>query len=128
MKKILIVDDHATVIRVLRLGIEQAGYVVDTASDGIECLEMLAEAHPDFLVTDIDMPRMSGRELCTAIEAQYPNRNFPIVVLTSRSELEHRDWTAEIENLSFMEKPVSMRQLISHIDHCLNEFADSGVA
>ncbi|MBT8083954.1 MAG: response regulator [Woeseia sp.] len=128
MKKILIVDDHPAVIRVLRLGIEQAGYVVDSARDGLECMEKLAEAHPDFVVTDIDMPRMSGRELCEAIEATYPDRGFPIVVLTSRSELEHRDWTGAIENLSFMEKPVSMRQLLSHIDHCLNDYADSGVA
>ena len=121
MKKVLIVDDHAPVIRVLKLGIEEAGYEVDTASNGSECLVKLCAGHPDFLVTDIDMPRMSGKELCKAIEEQFPNRTFPIVVLTSRTEMEHRDWTRNIDNLAFMEKPVSVRRLLSHIGKSLNE-------
>lgn len=121
MKRILIVDDHPPVVRVLRLGIEDAGYEVDTASNGSECLVKLCEGHPDFLVTDIDMPRMSGKELCLAIEEQFPDRSFPIVVLTSRTEMEHRDWTRAIENLTFMEKPVSVRRLLSHIGSCFAE-------
>ena len=120
MKKVLIVDDHAPVIRVLKLGIEEAGYEVDTASNGSECLVKLCSAQPDFLVTDIDMPRMSGKELCQAIEEQFPDRVFPIVVLTSRTEIEHRDWTRSIDNLTFMEKPVSVRRLLSHIGKSLN--------
>ena len=120
MKRVMIVDDHAPVIRVMRLGLEEAGYEVETASNGSECLVRLLEAHPDFLVTDIDMPRMSGKELCKAIEEQFPERSFPIVVLTSRTELEHRDWTRDIDNLEFMEKPVSVRRLVSLIGRCLN--------
>ena len=127
MKRILIVDDHAPVIRVLKLGIEDAGYEVDTASNGSECLVKLCERHPDFMVTDIDMPRMNGKELCLAIEEQFPNRTFPIVVLTSRTEMEHRDWTRAIDNLTFMEKPVSVRRLLSHIGSCLDE-SESGLA
>jgi len=115
MKRILIVDDQAVVIRVVKLGLEDAGYEVDTASNGSECLVKLCTAYPDFLVTDIDMPRMSGKELCQAIEEQFPDRTFPIVVLTSRTELEHRDWTRAIDNLTFMEKPVSVRRLLAHI-------------
>lgn len=125
MKRVLIVDDHAPVLRVLRLGIEEAGYEVDSASNGSECLVKLCDGHPDFLVTDIDMPRMSGKELCLAIAEQFPNRNFPIVVLTSRTELEHREWTASIDNLTFMEKPVSVRRLVSTIDHSLAGTAQS---
>ena len=120
MKRVMVVDDHAPVLRVLRLGIEEAGFDVDTASNGSECLVKLCDGLPDFLVTDIDMPRMSGKELCLAIEDQFPNRTFPIVVLTSRTELEHRDWTRDIANLEFMEKPVSVRQLVAVIRRCLD--------
>lgn len=120
MKTVMIVDDHAPVIRVMRLGLEEAGYDVETANNGSECLVKLLDKLPDFLVTDIDMPRMSGKELCTAIEEQFPHRTFPIIVLTSRTELEHRDWTRDIDNLEFMEKPVSIRRLVSHIGRCLN--------
>ena len=111
MKKIFIVDDHPPVIRVMRLGLEAAGYDVVTAGNGAECLTKLLDETPDFLVTDIDMPRMNGRELCEAIQKQFPNRRYPIVVLTSRTELEHRDWTSGIDNLQFMEKPVSIQKL-----------------
>lgn len=111
MKKIFIVDDHPPVIRVMRLGLESAGYQVITAANGAECLAKLLEETPDFLVTDIDMPRMNGRELCEAIQKQFPDRHYPIVVLTSRTELEHRDWTSGIDNLRFMEKPVSIQKL-----------------
>lgn len=127
MKKILIVDDHAPVIRVLKLGIEEAGYEVDTAANGSECLVKLCDGLPDFLVTDIDMPRMGGKELCLAIEEQFPQRTFPIVVLTSRTEIEHREWTREISNLVFMEKPVSVRRLLSHIGKTLGN-SEFGVA
>ena len=120
MKRILIVDDHAPVIRVLRLGLEDAGYEVDSVSNGSECLVKLCDGLPDFLVTDVDMPRMGGKELCLAIEAQFPDRSFPIVVLTSRTELEHRDWTRSIRNLEFMEKPVSVRRLVALINQALN--------
>ena len=121
MKRILIVDDHPPVVRVLKLGIEDAGYEVDTAANGAECLTKLCQGFPDFVVTDIDMPRMSGKELCMAIESQFPDRTFPIVVLTSRTEMEHRDWTRTIDNLTFMEKPVSVRRLLSHISGCFAE-------
>lgn len=120
MKRVMIVDDHAPVIRVLRLGLEEAGFEVESANNGSECLVKLCDGMPDFLVTDIDMPRMSGKELCLAIQKQFPQRTFPIVVLTSRTELEHRDWTRQIENLSFMEKPVSVRRLVSLISHILD--------
>lgn len=124
MKRVMIVDDHAPVLRVLRLGIEEAGYEVDSATNGSECLVKLCEVQPDFLVTDIDMPRMTGKELCLAIQEQFPNRTFPIVVLTSRTELEHRDWTGEIPNLTFMEKPVSVRRLVAIISRALNGAAE----
>lgn len=121
MKRVMIVDDQAAVLRVLRLGIEDAGYEVESSSNGSECLVKLCEGHPDFLITDIDMPRMSGKELCIAIEKQFPDRAFPIIVLTSRTELEHRNWTREIDNLEFMEKPVSIRRLVSVLRRSLDD-------
>ena len=121
MHKVFIVDDHGPVLRVLRLGLEEAGYEVISANNGSECLVQLCEQTPDFLVTDIDMPRMGGKELCFAIEKQFPQRTFPIIVLTSRSELEHRGWTREIDNLGFMEKPVSVKRLVATIGNILRD-------
>lgn len=114
MKKIAIIDDDPLVLRIMRMGLERAGYEVDAFSDGADFLTRLPDDKPDMLVTDIEMPKMGGKELCLAIEDLLPDRQFPIVVLTSHTELHHREWTRDIPNLLFMEKPVSIRRLVTH--------------
>lgn len=119
MKKIFVIDDDPVVIRVIRMGLELAGFQVESATDGSEFLRRLNDEAPDMLVTDIEMPLMGGKELCLAIESQFPDRQFPIIVLTSHTALEHRVWTQDIPNLRFMEKPVSVRQLVAHANEHL---------
>ena len=68
------------------------------------------------MVTDIQMPLMTGKELCLALEEQYPQRTFPIFVMTSMTDREHREWTQKINNLEFLEKPLSMRTLTRELD------------
>jgi len=114
MKQIFVIDDDPIVLRVIRIGLEHAGFEVESATDGSEFLQRLPDEVPDMLVTDIEMPRMGGKELCLAIENQMPDRQFPIVVLTSHTAIDHRVWTRDIPNLRFLEKPVSVRQLIAH--------------
>ena len=112
MKSILIVDDEAHVARVLQLMLERAGYRVRIAPDGLAGLsQALAEA-PDALVTDIQMPHMTGRELVAALHRELPDRRFPIFVMTSMTAREERDWVRGYDNLSFLEKPLSPRQLV----------------
>ena len=120
-KRILIADDEPHVIRVMKRALERAGCAVIEAANGVQAIEQLKEQAPDVLITDIDMPRASGRELCSWIERHMPLRRFPIVVLTSRAEVEHREWASAIGNLMFMEKPVSMRMLLAVLDEHLNE-------
>lgn len=119
MKRILIVDDEPYVIRVIRLALERNGYQVDHAANGVHALEYLEQQHPDVMITDIDMPQLNGKDLCMKICSQIPDRNFHIIVLTARAELDHREWATAIPGLDFMEKPVSIRQLMSMLDSCL---------
>jgi len=118
MKRIIVVDDDPVVTRIIRMGLESAGYGVVLASDGSECLQRLSEEVPDFLITDIEMPEMCGKELCFAIERQFPERRFPIVVLTSHTEGQRRDWAQDFPNLRVMEKPVSIVRLLAHVNEC----------
>ena len=116
MKRILIVDDEPHITLVLKLHLERAGYAVETANNGKAAFDAVARQAPDALITDIQMPLMSGRELCLAIEQALPDRAFPILVMTSRTDREEREWTAKIRLLEFLEKPVSMRSVVARLD------------
>ncbi len=124
MKKLLIVDDEPHVLRIMKLALERDGYLVETCSNGSDALDWLSRQTPDALITDIQMPRMSGEELCRRIEQDHPQRRFPIFVITSRTEVEHRQWSARIDNLHFIEKPVSMRNLLRELRLQFSEAAD----
>lgn len=115
MKQILLVDDQPMVHRVLKLSLEKAGFSVDTASNGQEALMKIKAERPDALITDIQMPVMDGRELCQTLERDMPDRTFPIFLATSLTGAEHRGWSGEIDNLHFLEKPVSARMLIAEL-------------
>jgi len=125
MNKILIADDEPHVLRVLKLSLEKEGYAVETCANGKEALTRLEQEHPDILITDIQMPLMTGEELCRHIKQHMPKRKFLIFVLTSRTEIEHREWSRDIDNLLFLEKPVSIRNLLEKIEGYFAGVTDS---
>jgi CheY-like chemotaxis protein len=123
MARVLIADDEATVRRVMQLGLKNGGHEVAVAENGAVALAQIEVCHPDVLVTDIEMPRMNGRQLCEAVLQRYPERRFPIFVLTSLAEREHRSWSSTMRDLHFLEKPVSIRTLLARIDDTLRQRA-----
>ncbi|WP_107852707.1 response regulator [Oceanimonas marisflavi] len=108
---ILLVDDEPHILRIMSLQLQRQGYQISTCGNGEEAFARLQENPPDVLITDIQMPRMTGEQLCRKIQAEIPDRHFLIVLLTSRTELEHRTWSKGFDNLWFYEKPLSLRQL-----------------
>lgn len=117
-KTILMADDEPHVLRVLKMTLQRSGFTVETAPHGLAAWELLQNLAVDALITDIDMPRMTGEELCKKIQQELPERQFRIFVATSRTELEHREWSRDIDNLVFLEKPLSARK----ITNMLNEY------
>jgi CheY-like chemotaxis protein len=111
MKSILLVDDEPMTLRVMRQALEKDGYHISTAFDGKDALDKITASQPDVLITDINMPRMTGKELCLQIQETMPDRRFPIFITTSLTAHEHRDWSSKISDLMFVEKPISLRKL-----------------
>jgi DNA-binding response OmpR family regulator len=129
MKHILIVDDEPHMTRVLKLHLERAGYGVDVAQNGQAALASIMNSPPDVMVTDIQMPLMTGKQLCLTLEEQYPQRTFQIYVMTSMTDREHREWTQNINNLKLLEKPLSMRALTRELEQYFGtENTEGGVA
>ena len=123
MSSILIVDDEPAVVRVMKLGLENAGYEVVTARHGEDAMARLRERSFDVMITDMNMPRMNGQELCDALRKELPDREPLIFVLSARTGLRHREWHGEIDGVEFLEKPASMRQLSARIRERLEEAA-----
>ena len=112
---ILLVDDEPHVLRVLRLSLERAGYSVATANDGNEALSEIAKCRPDVLITDINMDGMNGRTLCPLVREMYPEDLFLILVMTSMTAADERVWVQQLQNIEFLEKPLSPRQLVARL-------------
>lgn len=84
MTRILAVDDDAQVLRSVKRVLENAGFEVQTASNGPEALEMIAHQHPDLVVLDIIMPEMDGIEVCRRIRADPFIARLPVLFLTAK--------------------------------------------
>jgi CheY-like chemotaxis protein len=88
--RVLLVDDEHVVRHVLAAVLTHEGFVVDEAGDGQEALTCLNEREPDVVVTDLQMPRLDGRELCRQMKDNPATRRIPIILVTS-SSIDSRD-------------------------------------
>lgn len=119
-KKILIADDESHVLRVVSLKLRDAGYQVLTAHDGQEALETAAREHPDLLITDYAMPRLSGLELCRKLRHDPSTADIPAIILTARGyHVEPRE-TEHSGILRTLDKPISPRHLLASVNAVLD--------
>jgi two-component system sensor histidine kinase and response regulator WspE len=85
-KRVLVVDDSLTVRELERKLLDQAGYVVETAVDGIEGWNMVRSGRFDLAVTDVDMPRMDGIELVRLIKGDPNLGSLPVMIVSYKDE------------------------------------------
>jgi len=110
--KILVIEDEANIIQVMRLYLEQAGYTVLSASDGVAGLELHAREHPDLVILDLMLPALDGMEVCRRIRAW---ANTPILMVTARQGEEDRVSGLELGADDYLVKPFSPRELVSRV-------------
>ena len=111
-QRILVVDDESHILHVLTLKLGKAGYDVLTAVDGEEGLHLARESKPDLVITDIQMPYMTGLELSRALADDESTSAIPVLILTARGyALASED--LESSNIrDVLSKPFSPRSLI----------------
>jgi DNA-binding response OmpR family regulator len=118
--KILIIEDEANIVQVIRLYLEQASYSVISASDGIAGLELHAREHPDLVILDLMLPGLEGMEVCRRIRNW---ANTPILMLTARQGEEDRILGLESGADDYLIKPFSPRELVSRVKAILRRSA-----
>jgi len=81
----LVVDDSMLIRYTVCRSLEERGFTVESATNGLEALEILARVHPDVIVTDMQMPKMSGSELITALKKNPETSGIPIIIVAGRA-------------------------------------------
>jgi len=114
-KRVLIVDDDRFITRVLKMKLEQEGFQVFTAHNGCEGLEQIKKHDPQVVITDLNMPKMGGWELCSKIK-ELPDTQPNIIITTSLIEREEREKAKAFPNAKLIDKPVSPKEICTLVD------------
>lgn len=110
--KFLIVDDFSTMRRIVRNSLKELGYTnVDEAEDGVAALTKLSSSHFDFVVSDWNMPNMTGIELLKAIRADANLKSLPVLMVTAEAKKENIDEAAESGANGYVLKPFTTATL-----------------
>ena len=116
MKTILVVDDHPDLREVVCYALTQAGFETLEASDGERALELFWEQDPDLVVTNINMPRLDGFDVCREIRRKSAT---PIMFLTARSDEEDRIRGMALGADDYMTKPFEPQELVVRVKNVL---------
>jgi two-component system chemotaxis response regulator CheY len=112
-KRVMTVDDSATVRQVLQMTLEGAGYEVLQAVDGVDALKKLENETVDMLVTDLNMPRLDGINLIEQIRQKPGNRFMPIIMLTTEADDNKRQAGKAAGASGWIVKPFKAEQLLN---------------
>ena len=125
---ILIVDDEEDIRDLLVYNLQKAGYVVEAASNGMECLQKIKTIKPRLIILDIMMPEMDGVEVCQQIKSDPKNNNILICFLTARSEDYSQIAALEAGGDDYVTKPIKPKVLISRINAILRRSNKESIA
>lgn len=122
---ILLVDDEAHILQVLSLKLRNAGYTIMTAADGEEAFELAGQRPPDLVITDFQMPYMTGLELCRALKDQETTSGVPVIMLTARGYALSDDDLAIGNIRQVLSKPFSPRSIVQLVNELLGTSSET---
>jgi len=125
---VVVADDSISVRKFVGRMLEKNGYRVILASDGLEAAELIAQHGCHLVITDLEMPRMTGYELMVQLRQSPSTRRIPVMVVTSRAGAKHRDRAMKEGAVAFLTKPVQEDQLIEAVEKLIGTEAPQPVA
>ena len=124
---VVVADDSISVRKFVGRMLEKNGYRVKLAADGLEAAELVAQHGCHLVITDLEMPRMTGYELMVQLRQTPSMRRIPVMVVTSRAGAKHRDRAMKEGAAAFLTKPVQEDQLITAVEQLLGKEATQPV-
>ena len=117
--KILIVDDEASIRFMARQILEANGFACTEAADGRAAIEAFARVEPDLVLLDIQLPGISGYDVCEALRRRYPNRMFKIIIASGQGDRNELAEALEKGADDYIAKPLGIRELPARVLHAL---------
>ena len=112
---VLVVDDNQQNLELLQAYLESLGCTILAATDGVEALQAVDRVHPDLILLDVMMPRMSGFEVCKKLKTDPATRSIPIIMVTALNELGDIERGVESGTDDFLSKPVNKLELLTRV-------------
>jgi DNA-binding response OmpR family regulator len=113
--RILVVDDEPDILQLEEMILTGAGYTVDTAADGAQALQRVAETEYDLVILDVMMPGMDGFEVCRALKADPRGADVPVLFLTAKDEPKALLEGFEAGASMYISKPFSEGKLLAMV-------------
>ena len=117
---VLVVDDDATIRRLLQITLETEGFTVSTAGDGVEGLRMAQEApRPDLVLLDIMMPGMDGLQVCHTLKNDPSTKDMPVVLLSAKAQSHDIELGMRVGANDYITKPPDLLDLVARVRQLL---------
>ena len=118
-KKILCVDDSATILMMERMILSKGPYELVTAVNGEDAIRKALDEKPDLILMDIVMPQMNGFDACRRIRQEEPIKATPIIMVTTRGEVQNMESGFESGCNDYVTKPINATELLTKLRNLL---------
>ncbi len=125
---VVLADDDAHITCVVAMRLEGAGFTVTVARDGEEALDAARQVRPALIITDLQMPRMSGLELAVKLREFPETRDIPVIMLTARGYLADESLIARTSIRRVLAKPFSAREILKLASEVIADAGQGGAA
>jgi DNA-binding response OmpR family regulator len=116
---LLFVDDNEDMRHMVRDLLESSGHEIALAADGPSALEAVRSREPDLLILDLNMPGLSGYDVCRAVKTNPGTSRVPVLMLTAQSSVEHKLEGFEAGADDYLPKPFDARELRARVSALL---------
>ena len=123
--RILVADDSPLILDMVRQVLEAAGHTVLTAPDGLAAINMVLRERPDLIISDVEMPEMTGLQLCRLLKGDSRTRGIPFLILSAHKEQYEQFWGRESGADDYLPKPFGPGALLERVQALLARFPRS---
>ena len=119
--KVLVVDDEIHIVQVVAIKLRNNGFEVFTCENGAQALQLASKEKPDIVITDVQMPVMTGLELVQNLRSKPDTAGIPVIMLTARDFAIEDRQKKELNISACVSKPFSPRELLQSVEEVLKE-------